>query len=138
MSHDNPLHHLCAYLFVRGPQDTRCFFGLPFTPPTKGTLKEGRTLCFVARLQDKSLEAKHHLTARRSGSSAESPRARAVEERGPMADGCGCQNQWYHFGVGAPPILVYFGGDWDVHWGYGMLTHGRCVSILEDTLFEVA
>ena len=21
------------------------------------------------------------------------------------------QNQWYHFGVGAPPILVYFGGD---------------------------
>ena len=27
------------------------------------------------------------------------------------------QNQWYHFGVGAPPILVYFSGDWDVHWG---------------------
>ena len=27
------------------------------------------------------------------------------------------QNQWYHFG-GAPPILVYFSGDWDVHWGY--------------------
>ena len=25
------------------------------------------------------------------------------------------QNQWYHFGVGAPPIEVYFGGDWDVH-----------------------
>ena len=25
------------------------------------------------------------------------------------------QNQWYHFGVGAPPILVYFSGDWDVH-----------------------
>ena len=22
------------------------------------------------------------------------------------------QNSWYHFGVGAPPIL----GDWDVHW----------------------
>ena len=21
------------------------------------------------------------------------------------------ENQWYHFGVGAPPILVYFGGD---------------------------
>ena len=32
------------------------------------------------------------------------------------------QNQWYHFGVGAPPILVYFSGDWDVHWGYGILT----------------
>ena len=25
------------------------------------------------------------------------------------------QNQWYHFGVGAPPILVNFSGDWDVH-----------------------
>ena len=22
-----------------------------------------------------------------------------------------------HFGVGAPPILVDFSGDWDVHWG---------------------
>ena len=35
------------------------------------------------------------------------------------------RNQWYHFGVGAPPILVYFSGDWDVHWGYGVLTHGQ-------------
>ena len=24
------------------------------------------------------------------------------------------QNQWYHLGTGAPPILVYFSGDWDV------------------------
>ena len=24
------------------------------------------------------------------------------------------QNQWYHLGVGAPPILVFFSGDWDV------------------------
>ena len=31
----------------------------------------------------------------------------------------------YHFGIGAPPILVYFSGDWDVHWGYGGLTHGH-------------
>ena len=30
------------------------------------------------------------------------------------------QNQWYHFVVGAPPILVYFSGDWDVHWGYDL------------------
>ena len=30
-----------------------------------------------------------------------------------------------HFEVGAPPILVYFSGDWDVHWGYGILTHGH-------------
>ena len=35
------------------------------------------------------------------------------------------QNQWYHFGVGAPPILVDFIGDWDVHWGYRVLTHGH-------------
>ena len=35
------------------------------------------------------------------------------------------QNQWYHFGVGAPPSLVYFSEDWDVHWGYGILTHGH-------------
>ena len=36
------------------------------------------------------------------------------------------QNQWYHFGVGAPPILViYFNGGWDVHWGYGILTQGH-------------
>ena len=26
------------------------------------------------------------------------------------------QNQWCNFGVGAPPILVYFCGDWDVDW----------------------
>ena len=26
------------------------------------------------------------------------------------------QNQWYHFGVGAPPILVYL--------GFGMFTGG--------------
>ena len=30
-----------------------------------------------------------------------------------------------HFGVGAPPILVHFSGGWDVHWGYGILTHGQ-------------
>ena len=38
------------------------------------------------------------------------------------------QNQWYHFGVGAPPILVYFSGDSDVHWGYGILTHGHLLN----------
>ena len=44
------------------------------------------------------------------------------------------QNQWHHFGVGAPPILVYFSGDWDVHWGYGLLTHGHMgVSFFEST-----
>ena len=34
------------------------------------------------------------------------------------------KNQWYHSGVGAPLILVY-SGDWDVHWGYRILTHGQ-------------
>ena len=24
------------------------------------------------------------------------------------------------FWGGAPPILVYFSGDWDVHWGYDL------------------
>ena len=31
------------------------------------------------------------------------------------------QNQWYHFGVGAPPIVVYFSGHL-VDWGCGILT----------------
>ena len=35
------------------------------------------------------------------------------------------QNQWLHVGVGAPPMLVYFSVDWDVHWGYGILTHSH-------------
>ena len=30
------------------------------------------------------------------------------------------QNPWYHFEVGAPPILVNFSGDWDVYWGYDL------------------
>ena len=35
------------------------------------------------------------------------------------------QNQWYHFAVGARPILVYFSGVWDVYWVYGILIHGQ-------------
>ena len=35
------------------------------------------------------------------------------------------QNQWYHFGVGSPLILVYSSGDWDVQWGHGLVTHGH-------------
>ena len=30
------------------------------------------------------------------------------------------QNQWYHFGISAPPNFVYFSGDWDVYWGYDL------------------
>ena len=38
------------------------------------------------------------------------------------------QNARYHIEVGAPPILVYFSGDWDVHWGLTeVLTHGHMV-----------
>ena len=29
------------------------------------------------------------------------------------------QNQWYHVGVGAPDILVYFSGDWDTGFDGG-------------------
>ena len=38
---------------------------------------------------------------------------------------CGSKPMGSHFGVGAPPIFVYLSGDWDVHWGYGILTHGH-------------
>ena len=42
-------------------------------------------------------------------------------------DGPECKWLWLskpmgsHFGVGAP-FRTYFSGDWDVHWGYGLLT----------------
>ena len=38
------------------------------------------------------------------------------------------QKQWYHFGVGAPPISVYFSGIGSL--GDGVLTHGRMATIL--------
>ena len=42
-----------------------------------------------------------------------------------------------HLGVGAPPILVYFSGDWDVHWGYALLTHGHIRLLpLPEALFD--
>ena len=47
-----------------------------------------------------------------------------------------CQNQWYHFGVGAPPILDSFSGGWDVHWGYGLLTHGQMTEGAEGLVEE--
>ena len=30
-----------------------------------------------------------------------------------------------------PPILVYFSEDWDVHWGYRILTYGHIFLLLE-------
>ena len=48
-----------------------------------------------------------------------------VKTGGPKWNMAMVQNQSYHFGIGAPPILVYSSGDWDVYWGYGVLTHGH-------------
>ena len=39
--------------------------------------------------------------------------------------GCGSKPMVPFWLVGAPPIVVYFSGDWDVHWGYGILTHAH-------------
>ena len=42
-----------------------------------------------------------------------------------MSYGCGSKPMGSHFGVGefTPHFRAYFCGDWDVHWGYGILTH---------------
>ena len=42
------------------------------------------------------------------------------------------QNHGTILGVDAPPILVYFSGDWDVHRGYGFLTQTQ-VSLLGES-----
>ena len=56
-----------------------------------------------------------------AGVSLPEPRdASSSIESGDLAVG---QNPWYHVGAGAPPILVYFSGDWDVHWVYAILSH---------------
>ena len=45
-----------------------------------------------------------------------------------------------HFGVGefATHFRTYFSGDWDVHWGYGLLTHGHVFFPLFFPVCEVA
>ena len=51
------------------------------------------------------------------------------DARGPRAqdesNGRVGQRMGSHVGVGAPPIEVYFRRDWDVHWGYKILTRGH-------------
>ena len=44
------------------------------------------------------------------------------------------QNQWYYFGVGAPPILVYFSGGLGCSLGgtIWILTHGHIEKIIAD------
>ena len=40
--------------------------------------------------------------------------------------GHGSKPMGSHFGIGAPPILVFlFSGDWDAHRSHGVLTHGH-------------
>ena len=46
------------------------------------------------------------------------------------------QKQWYHFGVGAPPILVYFSGDWDVHWGVRFGFSPMAISHIEELVLS--
>ena len=38
--------------------------------------------------------------------------------------GCGSKPMGSYFGVGAP-MVVHSSWDWDVRWGYGILTHGH-------------
>ena len=42
------------------------------------------------------------------------------------SNGCGSKPMLPFWGS-APPILVYSSWDWDVHWGYGILTHSQIV-----------
>ena len=41
--------------------------------------------------------------------------------------GCGCQNRYGipFWGWCTTHFRTYFSGDWDVHWRYGILTHGH-------------
>ena len=39
--------------------------------------------------------------------------------------GSGLISMGFHFGVGTTHFRTYFSGDWDVHWGYGILTHSH-------------
>ena len=46
-----------------------------------------------------------------------------VQQRHPF--GHGSKPMGSHFGIGAPRSLVYFSENWDVHWGYWLLTHSH-------------
>ena len=92
----------------------------------------------------RQLFSRHRHTSHQMGSSFFSYRMPLAGKFSSLATCSGClehdntpfgymavsQNQWYHFGVGAPPILVYFSWDWDFHWGYGLLTHGHMIAFL--------
>ena len=93
--------------------------------PRAAHRQERRSCAFSAFAQRQTGEAGIDCTppglgdrAVESDSNAPKPRSLAVG-----------QHQWLHFGVGAPPILVYFSGDSDVHWGYRVLTQTHLMII---------
>ena len=55
----------------------------------------------------------------------------AVESPGNKEHVAVGQNQLYHFGVGAPSMLVYFSGDWDVHWGVRAFDPWPCPAVID-------
>ena len=42
-----------------------------------------------------------------------------------MLIGCGSRPMVPFWGRCTTQFRAYFSGDWDVHWGYGILTHGQ-------------
>ena len=48
-----------------------------------------------------------------------------------LAHGCGSKPMVPFWLVGefTTHFRTYFSGDWDVHWGYGVLTHGHMMKL---------
>ena len=46
------------------------------------------------------------------------------------ASGCGSTIMVPFLGRCTTHFRAYFSGDWDVHWGYGILTHGQVAGLL--------
>ena len=45
--------------------------------------------------------------------------------------GCGSKPMVPFWGRCTTHVRTYFSGDWDVHWGYGILPHGQVAMQLE-------
>ena len=39
--------------------------------------------------------------------------------------------------LNSPPIFAYFSGDWDVHSGYGVLTHGQMYLVFAEAFDSI-
>ena len=50
---------------------------------------------------------------------------KSVEDSHPFTRKVGCGSKPMGWCTGAPPILANLVGNWDVHWRYGILTHGQ-------------